>query len=219
VSGDAFLRLDVLDFDPSGEIQGAIDGTIFNRQREGAAGAAGLGELPPIILAVTSFNTQTGVWEGGSAGTSDLNGDVRDSGIHEGLIAGPNGEEMGGYTIVTGAADIQRVQYQVVRYRSTTTIPVLDPLTGQPALDPVTGDPIVNVIVETGTSSGLDDVDLQGLQNLINARGNLPDFLPATGVPAGAEILDDTTLFRDFTTDYDAREIGVFIGDQVVPTP
>lgn len=219
VSGDAFLRLDVLDFDPSGELQSAIDGTIFNREREGTAGTLGLGDLPPIILSVTSFNTETGVWEGGSATTSDLIGDVRDSGIHDGMIAGPNGEEMGGYTIVTGAADIQRVTYQVVRYRTTTTIPVLDPLTGQPAVDPISGDPIVSVITTTGTSSGLDDVDLQGLQNLINARGNLPDFLPATGVPAGAEIIDNSTLFGDFTTEYDAREIGIFIGDQVIPTP
>lgn len=218
VSGDAYLRLDVLDFDPSGELQGAIDGTIFNREREGTAGALGLGDLPPIILAVTSFNTETGVWEGGSATTSDLIGDVRDSGIHDGMIAGPNGEEMGGYTIVTGAADIQRVTYQRVTWRLETFIPLIDPLTGNPVLD-ANGDEIGETIIQTGVEAGLDGSDIEPLQNLINARGNLPDYLPATGVPAGAEIIEDIDLFRDFTTEYDAREIGIFIGDQVIPTP
>lgn len=217
ISGDVELRLDVLDFDPGEELQGAIDGRISNREREGAAGALGLGELPNIILAVTSFNTETGVWEGGSASTFLDDNQVRSSGEHEGMIAGDNGEEMGGYSIITGTADVQEVQYQRVTYRQTTRTPVLDPFTGTQAVDPVTGDPIFNEVVTINVASGLDGVELETLQNQINNRQNVQDYFPATGVPTGPdiEILGNEILSFDISTEYDAREIGVFIGDQV----
>lgn len=217
VYGDVELLLDELDFDPFGELQGDIVGSVFNRERAGAAGALGLGDLPPILLAEVSFNTETGIWEEGTASTAFDDGAVRSSGLHEGMIAGPNGEEMGGYSIITGTADVQTVQYQVVRFRVTTEVPVIDPLTGQPVVDPNTGDPIVNEIITNGVSSGLDDVEISVLQDQINNRQNVVDYLPATGVPAGADIISSETLEFDLLTEYDAREIGVFVGDQVIP--
>jgi len=212
VSGDVQLLLDILDFDPFGELQGDITGSVFNRDRFGIGPQ--LGELPPIVLAEISFNTETGVWEGGSATTFDFEGDPRSTGIHEGMIAGPDGEEMGGYVIITGTADIQRVTYQVVTYEESTFIPTLNPLTGEPFLD-LAGDPIGTTVTTTTTVSGFDDVDLDALQTSINNGNNLPDYIPVTGVPAGADIIEDRDLFQDFSTEYDAREIGVFIGDQV----
>ena len=216
VYGDVQLLLDELDFDPSGEVQGDIVGTVFNRQRAGAAGAAGLGDLPNVVLAEVSFDTENGIWKEGTASTFFSDGTQRASGFHEGMIGGPEGQEIGGYSIITGVADVQTVRYQVVTYRTTQQIPVIDPFTGSPVTDPFTGDPLVNEGITTATSSGLDDVDIQDLQNQINARQNVVDYLPATGVPAGAEILSDAELQLDLLTEYDAREIGVFIGD-VVP--
>lgn len=216
VYGDVELLLDELDFDPSGELQGDIVGTVFNRERGGAAGAAGLGDLPNIVLAEVSFDTEDGTWTDGQATTFLRDGNVRSSGTHEGLIGGPNGEEIGGYSIITGTADVQTVRYQVVRYRIVTEIPVFDVLTGLPILDPDTGEQVVNELITEGVSSGLDDVEIQILQDQINNRQNVVDFLPATGVPAGAEIVSDQELEFDIATDYDAREIGVFVGD-IVP--
>lgn len=204
ISGDVELRLDELDFDPSGDIRGALDGVVTNRTREGAAGTLGLGDLPPIVFAVAQFNGNTGVWEGGTASTFFSDGNARSTGEHEGLIAGPNGEEMGGYSIVTGVADAQTVTYQQVTYRVTTPTGIIDPITGQEI-----------VTVQTLTSSGRDDFNLEDLQNRINNRQSISDFYPATGVPPDAEIISDVTLEIDLTTEYDAREIGVFIGDQV----
>lgn len=216
VYGDVELLLDELDFDPSGELQGDIVGTVFNRERAGAAGAAGLGDLPNIVLAEVSFDTRNGTWSDGSASTSLPDGNIRSTGFHEGLIGGPNGEEIGGYSIITGTADVQTVRYQVVRYRTVTETPVIDFTTGLPVTDPLTGDPVVTQTITNGVSSGLDDVELQALQDQINARLNVVDYLPATGVPDGAEILSDEELEFTLSTEYDAREIGVFVGD-IVP--
>lgn len=216
VYGDVELLLDELDFDPSGELQGDIIGTVFNRERAGAAGAAGLGDLPNIVLAEVSFDTEDGTWADGQATTFLNDGNIRSSGTHEGLIGGPNGEEIGGYSIITGTADVQTVRYQVVRYRIVTEVPVFDVLTGLPILDPDTGEQVVNELITEGVSSGLDDVEIQILQDQINNRQNVVDFLPATGVPAGAQIVSDEELEFDIATDYDAREIGVFVGD-IVP--
>ncbi|MEN8919030.1 MAG: hypothetical protein ABF254_10605 [Octadecabacter sp.] len=219
ISGQLNLRLDELDFDNDGTFEGALDGNITNRQREGAAGALGLGGLPPIVLAVTRYNPDTGVWEGGTASTYLDNGDIRASGTHDGLLAGPNGDEVGGYSIITGAADVQRVDYQVVNFTVTSTAPVLDGL-GNPVLD-LNGDPIEIITITPGVSSGLDGVSTEDLQNQIDARQNVQDYFGAQAVPTGPNvtITSDVTLTFDLTTSYDAREVGVFAGDQVVPIP
>ncbi|SLN21721.1 hypothetical protein [Pseudooctadecabacter jejudonensis] len=218
VYGDVEILLDELDFDPSGDLQGDIVGTVFNRERAGDAGARGLGDLPNIVLAEVSFDTETGTWSDGTASTFLPDGNVRSQGVHEGLIGGPNGEEIGGYSIITGTADIQTVQYQVVRYQIVTETPVIDFTTGLPAVDPITGDPLVTQVITQGVSSGLDTVEIEVLQNQINAGLNVVDFLPATGVPAGVDIISDEVLEFDLATEYDAREIGVFVGD-IVPEP
>lgn len=213
VYGDVEILLDELDFDPSGELQGDIIGTVFNRERAGAAGAAGLGDLPNIVLAEVSFNTDEGSWADGTASTFFDDNTVRSTGTYDGLIGGPAGEEVAGYSIITGVADTQTVQYQVVRYQVTTETPVLDPLTGQPLVDPLTGDAVVTQNIVTTVSSGLDTVEIEDLQNQINNRQDVVDFLVAPDVPATATIISDVVLELDLFTDYDAREIGVFTGD------
>jgi hypothetical protein len=130
VSGDINLRLDELGFDNDGALECAVDATVSNRQREGAAGAAGLGQLPNIVFAVTKYNPDTGLWEGGTAQTFHTDNTVRSTGLHEGLIAGLNGEEVGGYSIITGVADNQTVRYQIIIYETQVPTGRLDPVTG-----------------------------------------------------------------------------------------
>ncbi|MCW1950799.1 MAG: hypothetical protein KIH44_005470 [Octadecabacter sp.] len=114
---------------------------------------------------------------------------------------------------------MQRVDYQVVNFTVTSTAPVLDGL-GNPVLD-LNGDPIEIITITPGVSSGLDGVSTEDLQNQIDARQNVQDYFGAQAVPTGPNvtITSDVTLTFDLTTSYDAREVGVFAGDQVVPIP
>jgi len=116
IRGDVTLLLDVQDLDPNfpGEgLQGTIVGSVTDRTRDTTADSL-VGDLPDIELRSVSFNTVTGVWEDGSAATFNDDGTIRDTGEHSGMIAGPTGEEMGGYVIIEGAADVQTITYDVV---------------------------------------------------------------------------------------------------------
>ncbi|MBU2992810.1 hypothetical protein Q4555_03605 [Octadecabacter sp. 1_MG-2023] len=191
IRGDATLRLDVPDIDPLDGLQGTIAGNITNRTRDGI-GDQMVGDLPDISLRTVTFNTDTGVWEDGDAGTYDyVNGDriERDSGTYDGLIAGTNGEELGGYLIVEGVADIQTVEFEVVIWED-----------------------IDGNINET---NGYDVADAVAIQTTVN-NGNPVGLLSVTGgidIPATATVLSTTTETIDIQTDYNAREIGVFVTD------
>lgn len=189
ITGDVSLFLDIDDFDPVEGIQGDIIGSVTNRLRIAPGNTDG-GALPSIALREVSFDTATGTWENGTVITYDPNGDQRDSGEHAGMIAGPAGIEMGGYLIMTGVADIQTVTYQVVTYQVGT--------------DPVQ------------TASGLQTVSLEELQNNIDAGLTLPAYLAAV-VPGGATVIADVDEEALFSTSYQAREVGVFATDVVVP--
>jgi len=221
VSGQVELILDELDFDPLGELQGDITGFIYNRERAGGAGAANLGDLPTIVLAEVSFNTETGVFVDGSAGTYRDDGTQRSTGFFEGMLGGPEGQEIGGYNVITGVADIQEVRYEIVEYSITEVTPVIDPLTGLQLTDPTTGDPLVTETVTLGVASGEASIDLEVAQALIDARRNVVEayagagatFIPAT-LPDDAVAIATTYGTFDIETTYDAREIGAFIGYQ-----
>lgn len=187
VTGDVSLLVDVLDFDPVDGIQGDIVGTVTNRTRVSTTGLAGRG-MPTIFLAEVSFQTKDGTLDDGEAysfkpGSSDTWMD----GNYSGLFGGSNGEELGGYLVVEGVADIQTVTYQVVRYQTDEG----------------------NFI-----SSGLDTTNIETLQAQINAGLTLPSYIAAPGIPADATILSDETLALQLETDFNAREIGVFISEQ-----
>lgn len=198
VSGSVELLVDVLDFDPVEGIQGDIVGTVFDRTRVGLNGADGR-DLPDIFLAEVSFDNAQGTFgdpvEGVSAGGSvstfsPLDGDEWSNGTYSGLFGGAAGQELGGYLVMEGAADIQVVSYEVVRYETADGV---------------------------FTASGLDTVSLETLQLQINAGRTLPSLLQAQ-VPNGATVLSTEIIAREISTEYDAREIGVFIGTQL-PTP
>lgn len=199
VSGNVELLVDVSDFDPEDGIQGDIVGTIYNRTRVSLSGAEYGRDLPDIFLAEVSFDTTNGTFgensEGttpaGEAGTSTPSGDAWSTGTYGGLFGGPAGEELGGFLIMEGTADIQVVTYEVVTYQVGTA---------------------------SFTSSGLEATTLETLQAQINAGQTLPTLLnaPATIPP------DAINIIRQFysievSTDYNAREIGVFVGDQQSP--
>lgn len=61
------------------------------------------------------------------------------------------------------------------------------------------------------------------LQARINSRNpalqTLPTYLPAPALPADAVVLNDEVIAIQFQTDYNAREIGVFIGGQLPTAP
>lgn len=198
IRGDATLLLDVADLDPNfpGEgLQGTIAGTITNRTRD-PNGRQMVGDLPDIALRVVSFNTETGVWEAGEVAT-EYDNSIRDSGLHEGMIGGPDGEEMGGYLVMDGVADIQTVSFQVVSWEVTN-----------------------GGTTTRGVTTGRQLADTQVLQGQVNAGTNIGLLtVDASDLPTGARILSTTVETFDITTDFDAREIGVFIGDLVPPTP
>lgn len=187
VTGDVTLLVDVLDFDPVDGIQGDIVGTVTNRTRVSTDGLDGR-DLPNIFLAEVSFENTNGTFDEGEAYSfRPGSGDVWSEGTYSGLFGGTSGADLGGYLVVEGVADIQTVEYQVVRYQT-----------------------------DEGTfiSSGLDTTTTETLQNQINAGLTLPSYLAAPGVPADATILADETLSLQMQTDYNAREIGVFVGEQ-----
>ena len=186
IRGDASLRLDVDDTDPLEGLQGTVIGAITNRTRD-TIGDTMVGALPDISLISVEFNTGTGLWEDGVAETY-YDGNVRDSGTHTGLIGGPNAEELGGYVILEGVADIQTVTFEIVEYTNTDG--------------------------STGTATGQQFADFDVVQAAVNAGTPVGILSVGSGdLPVGATIDSTTTDTFDVNTDFDAREIGVFVAD------
>ncbi len=187
VSGDVELLVDVLDFDPVEGIQGDIVGTVTNRTRVNLLNGSDGRDLPDIVLAEVSFNNANGTFDDGTVSTfSPLDGDEWSTGTYSGLFAGTQGQEIGGYLVMEGTADIQVVTYETVRYETADGI---------------------------FTTTGLETVDRETLQARINAGQTLPSFLAAQ-IPTGATVLSTEVSAIEISTDYNAREIGVFIGEQ-----
>lgn len=96
---------------------------------------------------------------------------------------------MGGYLVTEGVADIQTVSNQTVTYRVGTD----------------TTEFIVNGLQTTSTDE---------LQARINIGATLPLLLPAP-VPDDATIIQTEFSDLEFRTDYNAREVRVYVGTQV----
>jgi hypothetical protein len=197
ITGDVRLLLDIDDFDvnfPGDGLQGDIIGSVTNRIRQPTSDTM-VGDLPNITLFEVSFDTETGVWEDGRVETYNSKGDVRDQGLHEGLIAGPNGEEMGGYLVMEGVADIQTVTYEIVEWEIVTT-------DGNPP--------------RTGTVNGLQISDPDFLQGLVNFGIDVGLLeVEDSDLPDGATRKGSTTTRTEpIAAEYNAREIGVFVADQ-----
>lgn len=198
VAGEVEVLLDIDDLDPRGEgnerIQGSIVGTITDRGTIPMSGGGDAYDLPNVIMARVDFVTNTGEFNEGQASTFE-DGEVRDSGTYEGLIAGRNGEEIGGYVVLEGNARPQDIRYEVIEYTQT-----------------------IAGVTTTGTVSGLNDIDREDLQDLVDTRRTI-DVLEANedDVPEGATIVETRIETTDFETTYEARELGVFITDQVIP--
>lgn len=197
VTGDAELWLDVLDLEPDGNIIGSIRGEVSNRVRTTAAGVT-RDPLPNIYLARLSFDNSTGTFTEGGASTRDPDGQVRDSGTYEGLIAGSGGDGIGAHVVMTGPSEVQEVSYEVVEWTATETITTT-----------VSGVPVTQTVTTTGTVTGLNDDN----RSTVTARvddGETIGYLSAdrSGIPAGATITS-TTESEVITGDGQAREIGV----------
>ncbi|AKS45548.1 hypothetical protein SAMN05444287_0644 [Octadecabacter temperatus] len=186
IRGDARLLLDVDDTDPLEGLQGTVVGAITNRTRD-TIGDTMVGDLPDISLISVEFNTETGLWEDGTAATYFDDGNVRDTGTHTGLIGGPDAEELGGYVILEGVADVQTVTFEIVEYTNTDG--------------------------STGTATGQQFADFDAIQAAVNAGIPVGTLSVGGNLPTGATI--DSTSFDTFdvNTTFDAREIGVFVTD------
>lgn len=209
VTGNVVLLLDVDDLDPAGGIQGAIVGDITDRVRVTPSTGTG-GALPDISLKLVSFNTENGTWEEGAVETYTPDGDVRDEGLHEGILAGPNGEELGGYLVMEGVADVQRLVYESISWTLTVQTPII--------IDGIdTG--LVQETKTAGTVTGLDGVSTVDLQQSVDNGRLIPSFLAADrdAIPDDAVLGPVVRIPIEFETDFDAREVGVFVGDVVVP--
>lgn len=191
-SGNAELLLDILDFDNNGVVEGAIVGTVGPRVRTDSDGTP-LATLPSISLATVSFDPVTGIFINGAVTTPTPDGEVRDAGTYEGVIAGPAGDDIGVMLVMTGSAEVQQIVYQVIEWENTAT-------------------------GESGVVSGLNNDNRETIQLIVDS-GQAVSFLTAdaTEVPPGA----DTTVSVEteiFTSDFTAQELGVVIATQV-PTP
>lgn len=90
ITGNVRLLLDMADFDPNGEFEDDIIGSVTDRVRV-APELTGGGDLPNISLFEVSYDPQTGSWDDGISVTLVLDSTIRDNGTHSGLIAGDNG--------------------------------------------------------------------------------------------------------------------------------
>ncbi|PWG17229.1 hypothetical protein [Salibaculum griseiflavum] len=162
--------------------------------------------LPDVILAVVSFSTDQGVFEGGEATTAlPVSGGVADTGSYEGIFGGPDGEEIGGYTVLEGPGNVQVTTVETIQWTYTFE------------QDIIVGGVVVGTqtITQTGTTSGFDSIPASELQEVTNAGGDIPAFIgaPTSGIPAGADTVSTTQTF-EFLSDYQAREVGVFVTTQ-----
>lgn len=200
VTGDVSLLVDVLDFDPVSGIQGDIVGNITNRKREfsdlytgpnafGSTTATQGRDLPDILLAEVSFDGATGTFNNGVASTKSPLGKTQGTGTYSGLFGGATGDQIGGYTVVTGKADVQAVRYELLTYRNADS--------------------------SEATSSGLTTLSTDAMQTMINAGTVLPSYLAAPAIPPGATLISTEIKTIEIATDYSAREVGVFVGTQL----
>ncbi|MGH1452077.1 MAG: hypothetical protein ACRBBV_02810 [Paracoccaceae bacterium] len=210
VTGDTRLLLDILDFDPDGGVQGAITGRVTNRVRTRPGGPAVLANLPTLYLQTVTFNSDDGTFEGGIATTYDFDGVVREDGTYDGMIGGAAGENLGVASVIEGTAEMQQVTYDVVTWTNTEVVAVTDPVTGITYNTSVT---------TTGVESGLEQFGSDNLQTLVESGQPVGHLSANTGgIPAGASTETETETIT-ITSDFDARELGVIVTDQVVPTP
>lgn len=190
IRGNAAIYLDVDDTDPLEGLQGTVVGSVTGRTRD-SVGDTMVGNLPNISLISVSFNTETGLWQDGQVNTFN-DGNVRDTGTHTGLIGGPNAEELGGYLIMEGVADIQTVTFEIVTWE--------------------VNDGFGNIT--TGQVSGQQVADGDAIQALVNAGIDVGTLTVGAGdLPTGATVTSTTFDTFDVDTEFDAREIGVFVSD------
>jgi len=186
VTGDAELLLDVLDLEPDGNIVGSIRGEVTNRVRRTETDVT-RDPLPDIYLARVSFDNSDGTFSEGQASTRDPDGDVRDTGTYEGIIAGAGGESIGTHVVMTGPSEVQEVTYEVVEWTTADS---------------------------SGTFSGLNDDNRASIVAQVDDGQTIP-YLAAdrSGIPAGATVTSSTET-TIITGDGNAREIGVIVSDR-----
>ena len=213
VTGDARLVLDVLDPEGDGTVIGAIAGVVTNRQRTTGDGTS-RHPLPALYLHEVAFDVDTGAFTEGGASTRDPEGEVRDTGTYEGIIAGAEGEGMGSHVLIDGPSEVQLVTYEVLNWTADVDVPVIDPATGVQAVDPISGDPVFETVTQTGTSSGLNEDNRETVENTVTV-GETVGYLAADrfGIPANATITSEDQE-EIFTADGNAREIGVIVTER-----
>jgi hypothetical protein len=206
VSGTARILLDIEDFDPSNGTQGAIVGTISNRTRQ-AINASVIDptrhNLTGLSLVLVEFNTADGTFDDGEVASLLPDGlTAGATGTYDGFLAGINSTNIGANVVVEGPAYSQMVQYEVVTYtvtRNTTTT--------QPD-----GTQTTNSTVTQGNAPGLTVNNEDIVQDLINDGDTVPylDHNPAD-IPSDAQITGTRTDALLFTSEFNAREIGVVV--------
>lgn len=205
VVGDARVLLDILDIDPSGDVQGTVSGTITNRTRTSYTGRA-KDPLPSIRMLTTPFETATGVFTEGDVATFKPDRSQRDSGTYTGLIAGPNGEEIGAHIVMTGEAELQEVAFEVVEYEYTLEID--------------NGLGVVITQTVQGVAQGLNSDNRESIIALVDSGTTVPYLNATPDIPSDAtssRIISSTTDTTILTGDGTAREIGIVSTTQVTP--
>ncbi|WP_407492210.1 hypothetical protein [Pseudooceanicola sp. MF1-13] len=202
VTGDAELWLDVLDLEPDGNIVGSVRGEISNRVRTTETGTT-RDPLPNIYLARVSFDNSDATFSEGQASTRDPDGEPRDSGAYEGIIAGASGESIGAHVVMTGPSEMQRVLYEIVEWTNEEEVTNL-----------VNGIEVTTTVTTTGSVSGLNDDNRETITNRVD-NGETVSYLTAdrSGIPLGATVTS-TTESAVITGDGNAREIGVIVTDR-----
>ena len=207
VAGDVEVLLDIDDLDPSGDIQGSIVGTVYNRQVTPLAGGGSNYGLPAIQLTRVSFDTAQGYFVDGESRTFNRDGDQIGSGTYEGLIAGDDGEEIGGYVVLEGVAREVTIEYEVLTYSYTERVEI-----------DVGGIPVFQDLTRTETANALSGVTNEQLQDMVDGRNNIPRFeVDRSDLPEGYEVEESVIETRDLRTSYNARELGVFLTEQLTP--
>lgn len=212
VEADAIFWLDVNDFDPNEDIQGSVLARIQDRRRvDGTWGSTRA--LPSISLRRTSFNAVDGTWLEGEAQTFDLEGDPLETGNWEGVLAGSGSSDAGGFVVIDGPANEQRVFFEIAHWSLT-----------QDVTRNILGIEVTTTETTTGTAEGLTENNEDQVQTLID-RGITVPLLEynSVDIPPGASVTRVETDSRDFITDFNAREIGVFAVDRLegesIPIP
>ena len=173
-------------------IGGTLRGAITNRQRAAPGGGAAIpSALPNVLLVDTEFNRDGEINEA-EAGTA-FEGDPRDSGIYDGGFNGEDAAAVAGFIKIEGVAGIQRVGFDTVTYSQ-----VID---GQAQLF---------------TQTSLPN-DLRLVRERIGRGEVIADF--AFQLPAGATLVERETDTIVLSSEFNAREVGVFGTDSVNRDP